>query len=1037
MNQSPYSRDFAKSPSRLLRLGLSFSLALCMATISLVGVQLSDPLAANAVERITKQTGFNARAFSVTTPDSTGTRYIGGDFTSYQAWETGFGVAVGATDATVDASFPKVSGWPYAEAVVSDGAGGWYIGGGINNVGGSGTSRVVHLFADGSLDTAFSPNVSGGQGVFAIAKYGSVILIGGNFTSVNGVARDRLAALDASGNLLSWAPSANGGVLDIQILNDTAYISGNFSQLAGSTRGLVAAVSLGARSSGGATCLSSWDSTDCLTPWNPNAAGWGVKSIAVSSDFTYLAGAISSVGGVARSNVAKVSTTTGVLQSWDAQVNSEVERVVVSAGVAYLGGLFTAAGGATRNKLAAFDAATDALLSWNPDVSGNTVTALSVQGSTIYVGGKFSFVGGQGRNHAAAIDVSGTVLSWDPHICDQANGTQAQVFGLESDGTKVYMLGDFSCVGGLKRLHAAAVTKDGTLSNWAPMLNGSVRTFSRSGNNIYIGGYFSQVNGVDRSKAAAVDVNGQLMPWNPSLNDRPEVIIAKANRVYLGGWFSTVGGIAQRNLAAVDPTLGALDTSFDSSLNGAVRAMTISGDNLYIGGDFTSVGSEAHNYVTSVNAGSGNVNSAFTAGTASGTKTYPFLEAIAVVGSRVFIGGEFGIVNGQVRNFLAAVDATTGALDVTWNPNSSRAVYDIDSAPDGSVVYVGNHGGSIGSAPNQPVGIAALDPISGLPTSWRANTGEVRGVSASDAGVFIAGSFSSVGGLGRANTAAISNTGNVLNSWPMNAATSLPLGVSMTAAGASSVISDPGGINCGDSCDYSYLPGDSVTLTAVPATGQTFSGWAGACSGSALTCTLTMTQATLISANFGSLTQSGQGSNQVGAGLQPAVAIGSPNIRDISSKTSSIGGSLRISGGNLDAVKSVKIDGVMAEIKSQSDALLELTVPSNLVLGFKDIVISSSFGDLTYLGAFELVAKQRVPNNKLLKAASFRGQVVIYAKGYSGKKISAKVAGKWLSKNSAESNFITLGRRATPGKSIRVSIFVEGKIQREFELQTK
>jgi hypothetical protein len=58
--------------------------------------------------------------------------------------------------------------------------------------------------------------------------------------------------------------------------------------------------------------------------------------------------------------------------------------------------------------------------------------------------------------------------------------------------------------------------------------------------------------------------------------------------------------------------------------------------------------------------------------------------------------------------------------------------------------------------------------------------------------------------------------------------------------GSGTITSSPEGIACGITCTATFAKDAMVTLTATPAPGSSFEGWSGACSGSALTCTVTM-----------------------------------------------------------------------------------------------------------------------------------------------------------------------------------------------------
>jgi hypothetical protein len=81
------------------------------------------------------------------------------------------------------------------------------------------------------------------------------------------------------------------------------------------------------------------------------------------------------------------------------------------------------------------------------------------------------------------------------------------------------------------------------------------------------------------------------------------------------------------------------------------------------------------------------------------------------------------------------------------------------------------------------------------------------------------------------------------------AAQNYMLTVSRQGTGSGAVTSTPAGIQCGSSCSTNYSAGTQVTLTAQPASGNIFTGWGGACSGTS-SCTVSMNSARSVTANF-------------------------------------------------------------------------------------------------------------------------------------------------------------------------------------------
>ncbi len=97
---------------------------------------------------------------------------------------------------------------------------------------------------------------------------------------------------------------------------------------------------------------------------------------------------------------------------------------------------------------------------------------------------------------------------------------------------------------------------------------------------------------------------------------------------------------------------------------------------------------------------------------------------------------------------------------------------------------------------------------------------------------------------------------------------SFALTVNKTGNGVGLVKSGDDKINCGSNCSSDFESGSSIILTAIPDTssGSTFSGWSGACTNKTGDCTVTMSAAQSVTANFNllpsyklSITKSGNG----------------------------------------------------------------------------------------------------------------------------------------------------------------------------------
>jgi hypothetical protein len=731
------------------------------------------------------------------------TIYLGGSF-SQVGPATGPVVSFSGGSSTPDASFPRVSGGQgVVYTAVSDGAGGWYIGGSFTHVGGIARAGLAHVEAGGSVDPSFAPSLEmvRGGAIKALALSGSTLYVGGAFSELDAQPRHGLAALNtADGSLQSWDPAPSASVEALAVAGGTLYVGGSFAEMGGGARTGLAAFTT---------------STGALTSWAPQLGGVSptVKALAVSGSQVYLAGLFGQVSGQARSGFAAVDTA-GNLSAWNPEASgcaSTGYGLAATGTVVYVGGCFTHIGGQPRAGLAALDPTTATATSWNPEASGSsaTTTAIAVSGSTVYVGGAFTQVGGQPRNGLAALDATtATATAWnpDPNVTSGVNGffLGQQVDTVAAAGSQVLAGGSFTSVGGVARKDLAAIdTTTGEATAWNPavepafpLMTVPIDAISAAGGVIYVGGSFSSVGGQPRTDLAALDpTTGTATSWNPGAtsvfpeNGHVSALLATAATVYAAGSFTTLAGRAQRYLGAISAASGAA-TSWSPAVSAPssatehgtapIASLALSGTTLYVGGDFSELDGQSRTGAGALSTESGTPTSWNPVVKPVLLGELPDVRGLALSGSTVYLAaGQSG---------LLAVDATTGAT-LPWYP---------DYAPVLNLTAVG--GITSVAAANSAVYLAGagVDASSGFPLAWSPQLGGysavISAVAASGNHVYLAGNFRTTVASAASGIAAFAITG------PLN--TAVPTITGTAAEGQT--LTEHHGSWSGSPTSYSY-----------------------------------------------------------------------------------------------------------------------------------------------------------------------------------------------------------------------------------------
>jgi chitodextrinase len=589
--------------------------------------------------------------------------------------------------------------------------GGVIIGGSFTRVKNTPRRFLARINADGSLH-AWNPSTAGGTEVLALALSGTDVIVGGDFTTLGGAARRFIGAVPlASNTATSWNPSTAGGftVLALAVAGTDVIVGGDFTTLGGAARRFIGAVPL---------------ASNTATSWDPSTAGGSaVFALAVAGTDVIVGGSFTTLGGAARRFIGAVPLASNTATSWDPSTAGGlfgVRALAVAGTDVIVGGNFTTLGGAARRFIGAVPLASNTATSWDPSTGGGTsVFALAVAGTDVIVGGNFTTLGGAARRYIGAVPLASNIAtSWNPST---AQGTS--VFALAVAGTDVIVGGDFVGVANTPRRFLARINADGSLHAWNPSTAGGteVLALALSGTDVIVGGDFTTLGGAARRFIGAVPLaSNTATSWDPSTAGGSAVftLAVAGTDVIVGGNFITLGGAARRFIGAV-PLASNTATSWDPSTAGGftVRALALSGTDVIVGGNFTTLGGAARRFIGAVPLAS-NTATSWDPSTAGGSLG---VQALAVAGTDVIVGGDFTTLGGAARRYIGAVPLASNTA-TSWDPSTAGGSLGVQAlAVAGTDVIVGGDFTTLGGAARRFIGAVPL--ASNTATSWNPSTG--------------------------------------------------------------------------------------------------------------------------------------------------------------------------------------------------------------------------------------------------------------------------------------------------------------------------
>lgn len=308
-----------------------------------------------------------------------------------------------------------------------------------------------------------------------IAVVGTMLYVGGQFTSVNGNLWNYIAAFDTSTNTWSnpFGTGLNETAYAIAVYGTTLIVGGYFTTVNGVGCNRIVAFD---------TLTSSWS----------YIFGTGLNStcsaLEIDGTILYVGGSFTSAGGIACTRIAKFDLNTNTWSNpFGTGCNETVRAMKLVNSILYFGGEFTIVNGNSWNRIAVFDTMTSTLS--NPFGTGlsDRVHSMAVIGTDLYVGGQFRVANNQPFRNIFKFD---TITQNIVQISAFSRGMNEIVAAIQPIGTTLYITGHFTKA---DTLNVGYIVKFDTLTNvfsnpFGYGLNDNGYALNSIGSKIYVGG---------------------------------------------------------------------------------------------------------------------------------------------------------------------------------------------------------------------------------------------------------------------------------------------------------------------------------------------------------------------------------------------------------------------------------------------------------------------------------------------------------------------------------------------------------------------